>query len=314
MLTFGRGVEGERTTLHLGELIAEVKQLIDETFPKNIAAETFCDPDLWSVVGGGMQLHQVLLNLSVNARDAMPAGGTIRIRASNLVVDESYASMLPHAKAGPCVQLEVSDTGSGIAPEILDRIFDPFFTTKGVGLGTGLGLSTAFGIVRSHDGFIHVTSVVGKGSRFRTFLPVTPDRESEIGLAPAAPMPPTGAGELVLVVDDEETVLHATEAVLREHGYEVLLASDGVEASAIFTMNAGRIRVVLTDVMMPKMDGVALIRALRKMQASLPIIAVTGLGQDARRAELHALGVTTILDKPFGANLLLSALHEALRK
>ena len=314
VLTFGRGVEGERKALQIAAVLAELQQIIGETFPKDITVEASSDANLWPVIGDATQLHQVLLNLSVNARDAMPAGGTLRIHAANLVLDESQASMFPDAKAGPCVQIEVSDTGSGIPPENLERIFDPFFTTKGVGKGTGLGLSTAFGIVRSHGGFIHVSSAVGKGSRFQVFLPVASSREASVELATAVPATRAGQGQVVLLVDDEETVLGAAETVLRGHGYEVLVAADGVQALAVFAMNAGRIAAVFTDVMMPKMDGVALTRALRQMQPDLPIIAATGLGEDARRAELRALGVAEILEKPFHSNTMIEAIHGALRK
>lgn len=314
VLTFGRGVEGERRPLRLGDLLAELQQIIGETFPKGIAVETFSEEDLWPVNGDGTQLHQVLLNLLVNARDAMPAGGTVSIRASNFLIDDSYASMLPGAKAGPHVQIEVTDNGSGIPPEILERIFDPFFTTKGVGKGTGLGLSTAFGIVRSHGGVINATSVVGRGTRFQVFLPAVAGVGVGDEAASLLPESPGGRGEIILVVDDEETVLHVAEAVLREHGYEVLLASDGIQALAVFAMNAGRIAAVLTDVMMPKMDGLVFIRALQKMQEGLPVIAATGLGDEARRVELDALGVKVILDKPFGADIMLEAIHRVLQK
>lgn len=314
VLTFGRGLEGERKPMQLGELLEELGHLVRETFPKDVTVEMVNDAELWPVIANATQLHQVLLNLSVNARDAMSAGGALRISASNLLVDESYVSMLPQAKEGPYVQVEVSDTGCGIPPAILERIFDPFFTTKGVGKGTGLGLSTVFGIVHAHGGFLSVSSVVGKGSRFQVFLPAISSPAIGLEKTPAMTLSPSGRGETVLVVDDEETVLRAAESVLRESGYEVLVAGDGVQALAVFAMNADRISVVLTDVMMPKMDGVVLTRALLKMQRGLPIIAATGLGEEGQRSELQSLGVTTILDKPFGADTMLEAVHSALRK
>ncbi len=313
VLTFGRGLEGERTPLQLGELLAELRQIIGETFPKKIAVEVSSAPDLWPIIGDATQLHQVLMNLAVNARDAMPDGGTLRICAANFPMDQGHASLLPGAKAGPYILIEVTDMGCGIAPEIVDRIFDPFFTTKGVGKGSGLGLSTAFGIVRSHGGFIKVSSVVGKESCFQVLLPAAPSPAAGPDLATAAPATPVSRGEVLLVADDEETVRESTATVLREHGYEVLLAIDGIEALDVFSRNASRIAAVLTDVMMPKMDGLALTRALRKMQPGLPIIPTTGLGEEAQRAEWYALGVAKVLAKPFGADTLLQAVHEALR-
>ena len=240
-----------------------------------------------------------------------PDGGRLRLSAANLDLDASYASMLPEATPGPHVLLEVSDTGSGIPPEIVERIFDPFFTTKGVGKGTGLGLSTVLGIVKSHGGFIQVNTQPGKGTTFQIYLPASPDRKAAPAEASRAQIP-EGHGELVLVVDDEASVRDAARLVLETGGYRVLLACDGTEALAVFAMNSGSVAAVLTDIMMPFMDGVALIRALRTMAPDLPIIASTGLGEKTQLAELKAMGVETVLNKPFGADTLLRTIHDAL--
>jgi len=311
VLTFGRGLEGERLPLRLDTLIEELMKIMRETFPKYLAIETSLEPHLWPVIGDATQLHQVLLNLCVNARDAMPERGKLRVAAANLDLDTSYASMLPDATPGPYVLLEVSDTGSGIPPEIIERIFDPFFTTKGIGEGTGLGLSTVLGIVKSHGGFLHVNTQPGHGTTFQVYLPASPNHEAALPETPRAPLPESG-GELVLVVDDEPRVRDAARLVLETAGYRVLTAADGAEALAVFAMNAGSVAAVLTDLMMPFMDGVALIRALRTMAPILPIIASTGLGEKTQLAALKALGVETILHKPYRADTLLRTVHDRL--
>jgi PAS domain S-box-containing protein len=311
VLTFGRGLEGERIPLDLGGLIAEVLQIAGQTFPKGIAVESIIAPELWPVTGDTTQLHQVLLNLSINARDAMPHGGKLRLSARNFTVDESYSSMVPEAAPGRYVLVEVSDNGTGIAPEILERIFDPFFTTKGVGRGTGLGLSTVIGIVRSHGGLIHVASQPGQGATFQIYLPASADGEA-IAEPPAGIAPPRGDGECILVVDDEITVGNSARMALESFGYRVLLAGDGTEALALFAQKPNGIHAVLTDIAMPFMDGIALIRALRKMQPGLRIIASTGLAEKSELASLKSLGVEIILHKPYGADTLLRTVHETL--
>ena len=311
VLTFGRGLEGEKTPLQVGMLIKEMVKIMQSTFPKNITVQSAIDPDLRIIIGDATQLHQVLLNLCVNARDAMPEGGKLRLRARNLDIDASDAGMPPESTPGPHVVLEVGDDGSGIPPETLERIFEPFFTTKGVGQGTGLGLSTVHGIVRSHGGFINVASEPGKGTTFKVCLPAAPDQDATPATDTLTP-PPAGHGELVLVVDDEPAIAGAARTVLESHGYRVLLAADGTEALATFAQNADSIAVVLTDLMMPHMGGSDLIRALRKMKPGIPVIASTGLGENARLTEVNAMGVETVLNKPYHADALRRAIHKAL--
>jgi PAS domain S-box-containing protein len=311
VLTFGRGLEGEKRPLQVGALIGELVKIMRETFPREITIDRSMAKDLWIVLGDATQLHQVLLNLCVNARDAMPGGGSLRLRASNLAMDESYASMLPEARPGPYVLLEVSDNGSGIPQEIVERIFDPFFTTKEVGKGTGLGLSTVLGIVRGHGGFIKVVSEPGKGTTFQVYLPAAPEQNA-IPVAAALAEPPDGHGELVLVVDDEPAVASAVRTVLEPHGYRVLLAADGTEALGVFAQNSESIALVVTDIMMPHMNGVILVAALQKMKPGLRVIASTGLGEKAHLAELKAMGIETILNKPYSADTLLRAIHAML--
>ncbi len=310
VLTFGRGLEGEKLPLHVGMLIHEMEKMIRSTFPKDIAIETVMVPDLWLVLGDGTQLHQVLLNLCVNARDAMPNGGQLRLSAANLNIDASFATMLNESTPGPHVLLEVGDTGNGIPPEIIERIFDPFFTTKEVGKGTGLGLSTVHGIVKSHGGLLKVASEPGKGTTFQVYLPAAPDQEAMADSSSAPP--PTGNGELVLVLDDEPAISQAAQTLLEANGYRVLLAEDAVKALDMFTLNSHDIAVVLTDIMMPVMSGVLFLRALREIKQNVPVIASTGLGEKAQIAQLRALGVETVLDKPYNPNTLLRAIHGVL--
>ena len=311
VLTFGRGLEGEKHPLQVEMLMNEMEKMIRSTFPKDITVECLKGPHLWLVLGDATQLHQVLLNLCVNARDAMPDGGNLRLSAANLAIDASYASMLPESTPGPHVLIEVSDTGSGIPPDILERIFDPFFTTKEVGKGTGLGLSTVHGIVKSHGGLLKVASEPGKGTTFQVYLPAAPDQEAGVDATASAP-PPTGQGELVLVVDDEPAILNAASSVLEAHGYRVVLAANGVQAVTVFTQNSPEIDVVLTDVMMPGMNGVLFLRTLRKIRQNIPVIVSTGLGEKADLDTMRALGIETVVHKPYNSNMLLHTIHGAL--
>ncbi len=312
VLTFGRGAEGERHPMQLAAVIKEVGKIIYETFPRDVQIETVLPADLWPVVGDATQLHQVVLNLCVNARDAMPSGGRLRVRARNVELDESFVSMLPGATLGPNVLLEVEDSGTGMPLETIERIFDPFFTTKGIGKGTGLGLSTVLGIVKSHGGHIGVNSEVGVGTTFQIYLPAATSGNSALQPGPSSETPPLGHGECVLVVDDEEHVRRSVRFALEAHGYTVLLAADGTDALASFARNADRVAIVLTDLMMPYMDGVALIHALRKIKPSLPIIATTGLGRKRQLAELERMHIQAMLTKPYGNDALLTTIRDAL--
>ncbi len=311
VLTFGRGLEGDKQPVEAGSLIQEIEKIILSTFPKNIIVETRIEPGLRTVIGDATQLHQMLLNLCVNARDAMPGGGWLRLEASNLDLDASFTSILPESVPGPYMLLEVSDTGTGIPPDILEHIFDPFFTTKEVGKGTGLGLSTVHGIVKGHDGFIKVQSMPGKGTTFRIYLPAAPDQEAATDIVPTLPSP-EGRGESVLVVDDEPQILRAAQDLLEAHGYQVVTASDGAEALAIFTQKSSQIAAVLTDAMMPIMNGPAFLRCLRKAGHKTPAIISTVQSDKVNPAEMEELGVQKVLLKPYNSGALLRTLHNVL--
>jgi two-component system cell cycle sensor histidine kinase/response regulator CckA len=312
VLSFARGVEGERVALQPKHLIKEIVKILRETLPKSIEIGFQIPGDLWIISADATQMHQVLMNLCVNARDAMPEGGSISIKAENVFVDENYARMHLEAKPGRFVMITVADTGPGMSPEIQSRIFEPFFTTKEMTKGTGLGLSTALTIVKSHGGFINVYSELHKGSQFTLYLPAlnTPGSADSVALQTDLPL---GNGELVLVVDDEESIREITRGTLETFGYAVLTAADGTEALALYADKKNEISIVLTDMVMPFMDGPATIRALQRMNPKVRIIAASGLGVGQRAGEGPLEGVSIFLNKPYTAEKLLNALAQVLK-
>jgi two-component system cell cycle sensor histidine kinase/response regulator CckA len=312
VLSFARGVEGERVALQPKHLIKEIVKILRETLPKSLEISFQIPNDLWIISADATQMHQVLMNLCVNARDAMPEGGSIAIKAENVFVDENYARMHLEAKPGRFVMISVADTGPGMTPEIQSRIFEPFFTTKEMTKGTGLGLSTALTIVKSHGGFINVYSELHKGSQFTLYLPAV-DMPGAADAAALQTNLPLGHGELVLVVDDEESIREITRGTLLTFGYKVLTASDGTEALALYADKKNEIAVVLTDMVMPFMDGSATIRALQRMDPKVRIIAASGLGAGQRAGEGALEGVSVFLNKPYTAEKLLNTLAQVLK-
>jgi len=311
VLSFGRGVEGQRLEVQVKHLIKEIEKITNETFLKNVQVSTVVPHDLWPVIGDPTQIHQVLLNLCVNARDAMPGGGKLVISAENLDIDELYASANIEATPGPYIVLQVEDSGTGMPPEVIEKIFDPFFTTKELGKGTGLGLSTTLAIVKSHGGFIRVYSEWGRGTKFHVYLPAQTGASPEARVVAEADRP-RGFGELILVIDDEASVRQITEQTLTAFGYRVVVTSEGAAAIAAFAPRMSEFAAVLTDMMMPVMDGLATIRVLRRMAPRLPIIASSGLDTERKAAEVAALGVKHFLVKPYTAETLLKTLKQAL--
>ena len=312
VLSFARGVEGERVALQPKHLIKEIVKILRETLPKSIEISFQIPNDLWIISADATQMHQVLMNLCVNARDAMPEGGSIFIKAENIFVDQNYARMHLEAKPGRFVAISVSDTGPGMSPEIQSRIFEPFFTTKEMTKGTGLGLSTALTIVKSHGGFINVYSELHKGSQFTLYLPAV-DMPGAVDSAALKTDLPLGHGELILVVDDEESIREITRGTLETFGYTVLTASDGTEALALYADKKNEIAAVLTDMVMPFMDGPATIRALQRMNPQVRIIAASGLGAGQRAGEGALEGVSVFLNKPYTAEKLLKTLAQVLK-
>jgi PAS domain S-box-containing protein len=313
VLSFARGVEGRKVNVQVRHLIREIEKIARKTFPKNIRIGTTVSRDLWTVLGDPTQLHQVLLNLCINARDAMPQGGQITISAENVTFDAKYAALNIEMAAGPYVVMQVEDTGTGIPQAIIDKVFDPFFTTKEVGKGTGLGLSTSLTIVKHHGGFLRVYSEPGAGTRFRIGLPALPDSH-DTGAGAAAVELPRGDGETVLVVDDEASIREITRQTLEAFGYRVLVASDGSEAVALYAQRSEEIAVVLTDMMMPVMDGGSAIQVLVKMNPAIRIIAASGLAASQQALPKTEAGAIHFLLKPYSADTLLQTLRQALAK
>jgi two-component system cell cycle sensor histidine kinase/response regulator CckA len=311
ILSFARGTGGEKQEIQVKHLLRDMALVIKETFPKNIELQHSADSTLWPIVGNPTQIHQVLLNLCVNARDAMSNGGTLTLRAENCFLDVSAASAIEGAQPGAWVVLHVEDTGTGIPLQTLARIWEPFFTTKGEGKGTGLGLSTVRGIVEALKGFIVLKTESGRGTTFRVYFPAV-DIGSENGSKTSAhPFAVRGKGELILVVDDEAQIREAAAATLAHYGYRVLPARDGAEALALFAVQASEISVVITDVNMPHLDGGALAKVVCQMNAKTKVIAMSGMNSGGRRPQAQNLE-HAFLHKPFTAEALLLAVHKLL--
>ncbi|MFZ5495993.1 MAG: response regulator [Verrucomicrobiota bacterium] len=311
ILSFAHGAGGDQVLIQPKHLLRDITGLIEQTFPKNIVLEERIPNDLWTVLGNPTQLHQVLLNLCVNARDALaPRGGTLRLAAANHRLDAAAARAEGvGTKPGSYVVFEVSDTGTGIPPEMIERIWDPFFTTKGEGKGTGLGLATVRGIVVNHEGFVQVESRVGEGTTFRVFLPASEQAAAGPAVVTAPSFEVRGQGELVLVVDDEESIRDLASAALSRFGYRVLAAANGNEAMALYMPRAAEIALVITDLAMPEMDGHELAQALARLNPGVKILFMSG----ATIGEEQTLPPgAQILMKPFAVDSLTAAVHGAL--
>ncbi len=314
VLSFARGVDGERVSIQPKELVGEIAGIVRETFPKNIIFHLNLPENPWPITGDSTQLHQVLLNLCVNSRDAMAAGGSLTLTVEHAEIDARHAAMQPDATAGRHVVLTVSDTGTGIPPELHEKIYEPFFTTKETGVGTGLGLATTLGIVRSHGGFITMKSPEGGGTTFRVFIPAG-EMESLAAADPPEliePPVPHGGGELILVVDDEEPILNVLRLTLESFGYRVMTACNGLEGVRIFTRHPEEIDAVITDMVMPAMDGPEMVARLKLINPDIRIIAISGMTSEASIESITRLGVQRIIRKPFPATDILQALREVL--
>jgi two-component system, cell cycle sensor histidine kinase and response regulator CckA len=307
VLQFARGVDGQRTIVQVNHLFSEIQQIVRETFPKSIELTAYTPPGLWAVIGDATHLHQLMMNLVVNARDAMPAGGQIKISADNILIDEQYARMNLDARVGAYIVISVADTGVGMSSETVDRIFEPFFTTKDIGKGTGLGLSTVRGIIQSHGGFVSVTTQVGRGTEFKVFLPAVEVAKTPLGEEMELLK---GNGELILVVDDESGILETTKISLETYNYRVLTASNGIEAIALYAQHEDEISLVLMDMMMPSMDGATAIKTLQKMNSQVKVVAVSGLNANDKLIKIP--GVKKFVPKPYTTKELLQTLHSIL--
>jgi PAS domain S-box-containing protein len=311
LLTFGRGQEGARKLLYFKDVAGEMQKIIAETFPKAIEVEVKME-ETHPVMGDATQLHQILMNLCVNARDAMPKGGRIVISTKNLTLSKAQAAKFIGAKAGEYVLLSVADSGTGIPREIMHRVFEPFFTTKEQGKGTGLGLSTVMAIVKTHGGFLDVQSDPGKGTTFKIYLPraeIIDRLEERVGPAKAL----RGKGETVLVVDDDDAVLEMTTGLLTHYGYKVVTARNGADAIALYAQHKDLIKLVIMDLMMPVMDGNAAIRALKKEEPAVRVLATSGLAQSERARDVAGNDDVPFVPKPCPSDKLLEQIRTLLR-
>ena len=312
ILTFGRGVKGERIPISLRAVAREIQILVQETFPKSIQLECNLPDSLWIVIGDPTQIDQILLNLAINARDAMPNGGKLTFTFENAVVDQTAAATNSEIRPGSYVRIQITDTGIGMTQAILERIFEPFFTTKPAGQGTGLGLSTTLGIVKSHGGFINVYSEPGKGSTFKVYLPARATGEFSEMEPQKEQILTRGHGELILLVDDEEAICSTVKKILERFGYRVITAANGAEAVSLYATQGKEIAVVITDMHMPIMDGPATIIALQSINPRVKIIGSSGLAANGGVAKAASSGVRHFVSKPYSTEKILRTLRDIL--
>ncbi len=304
VLTFARGASGERLPLDLDELLLDLAGILKETLPKNVKMDASIPDNLWPLTGDKTQVHQVLMNLCINARDAMPTGGVLTVKAENVQLKQEDVWTYEGVKPGPFVRVTVTDTGTGMSPEVIDRIFEPFYTTKEPGKGSGLGLSTASGIVRGHGGYIEVKSEIGKGSRFIVCLPADVEADQQ----------PEEPAALILAVDDEPTLLEVTMATLETAGYRVQGASDGHAALAAYRQHPKEFKIVLMDMAMPGLDGMTASQAMQDINPDVKIIATSGLRSQQNIEETKRVGVKAVLWKPYTADELLDKIAEVIQQ
>lgn len=304
ILSFARGGEGEKTLIQVKHVIREVEELLRETFPKDIEIEIDIQRDLWTILGNSTEIYQVLMNLCVNARDAMPHGGTLKISAENIIIDEDYARWNVGARVGPYVVITVSDTGTGISQEIIDKIFDPFFTTKEKGEGTGLGLSLVYSIVKGHNGFINVYSKEGEGTTFKIYLPGVEVREEGLLIHEEVLK---GQGEIILVVDDEKYIREIVKNILEANGYKIIQAENGETALRLYKENPN-ISLILLDYVMPVLNGEETLRRFLEINPEVKVILMSGFLEEVKDFS----GYKSLLRKPFTVKELLRTVREVL--
>lgn len=311
LLTFARKTEALFESVNVNDIIGEINKLLQETFPRTIAISTSLQPELPSIIADGNQIHQVLLNLCVNAQDAMPKDGMLSISTS-AIEGEPLSSRFPKATARQYVQIEVADTGIGMDEATRQRIFEPFFTTKGPGKGTGLGLSLVFGIMESHNGFIDVRSAPGEGTAFHLYFPVEPHTVEleQVKEEPAEAIP--GGNETILVVEDEEMLRELVRTTLEAKGYRVLTAGDGEEAVETYRRHQGEIHLVLCDMGLPKFSGYEVYQKLKKLNPSIWMALASGYLEPGVKSEILKGGVKDFIQKPYSPSQMLRTIRSVL--
>jgi len=311
ILNFAKGSQKQSGPVRLSQIIREMAKIATDTFPKSIIVQSRVAPELWNTSGDSTELHQVLMNLCVNARDAMPQGGQLLLSAENVELTGDQVQAHPDSRPGEHILISVSDTGMGMSPEIVGRIFEPFFTTKTPDKGTGLGLSTVANVIKRHNGFLEVQSEPGKGTTFRIFLPAVESKSDEEP-KPKLTALPTGHGELILVVDDEQMVLELAKTTLETYGYRVVAAHNGLEAIAYFEAHRDEVQLLITDTDMPFLNGIDAVHALQRIKSDLPIIIASGLQRETEHFRKIETSRVTTLSKPYGVEQLLEMVARTL--
>jgi len=309
LLTFSRRADTTRELVRVNDLVEELVKMLRETFPKTTVIETHLDKKLPATLADANQLYQALLNLAINSRDAMPSGGTLAF--SSILESTDLRGRFPDAGRGPYVCINVSDTGMGMDEETQRRVFEPFYTTKEIGKGTGLGMSVVYGVVTGHGGFIDLQSTPGKGTTFSLYLPVKKmDAQGEDIQTKSTE--PLGGTETLLIVEDEEVLRELVTAVLSSKGYNILTATDGIEAVEQYEAHQNEIALVVSDMGLPRLDGVGLIIALKEKNPKVKFLMVSGYLEPEKKKEVEELGVSAFAEKPYKPNDLLLKIRRAI--
>jgi len=309
LLAFTRGDKVNYKPLNINKLVRETLEIILHTIDKSINVETKLDESLPTIMADAGQIQQVVMNLCVNARDAMSGGGKLSIVTATVVIGANDPQAPAGAKNGTYLRMSVADSGSGMDQDVLTRIFDPFFTTKAKGQGSGLGLSVVYGIIKGHEGFVTVSSQPGQGTVFSVYFPVSGKPEAQETWT-AEPL--RGRGELIFVVDDESDIRDFIRDVLQSHGYRVLLAADGDQAFDIYQVRSQDIALVIMDMVMPEMGGEETFLKMKKINPGIKALLSTGYSQDGRVSEILSKGVIGFIQKPYDFNQLLAKIRQIL--
>ncbi len=308
LLAYARRQALERRNVNLNDVIADARALMEKLVGEQVELKAILGPRLPVIHADVGQIEQALMNLCVNARDAMPGGGQLLLKTEITEIDEQYCQLYTYAKLGRFVLLSVSDTGSGMDAAILERVFEPFFTTKQIGHGTGLGLATVYGIVKQHGGFINAYSEVGQGTTFRLYFPAVQGKATEIEKVAEEPL--RGGAETILVAEDHQGVREMATEVLSRLGYRVIAACDGEEAERRFTENHEQIDLILMDVFMPKLFGSEVYKRIREIRPTIPVIFTTGYTAESALPDSPPEDRT--LQKPYTSRVLAQRLRRLL--